>query len=110
MTNRYILVPPVSTPEGDPFWRVGDTQFVTGDGEPIPNFAVVEIHVSVPNAEQEARMFCDRLNGSPALHAGLDQKLDLVLEKLGRLLEPIIPFDLHEYRKRNGIRDLPGGG
>lgn len=61
--KRYILVPPVPAPEGDPFWRVGDTQYVTEDGEPIPNFPVVEIHKSVPNAEREARIFCDRLNG-----------------------------------------------
>lgn len=64
MTKRYILVPPVPAPEGDPSWRVGDTQFVTEGGEPIPDFAVVEIHETVPNAEEEARIFCDRLNGS----------------------------------------------
>ncbi len=40
----------------------------------------------------------------------LDQKLNLVLEKLALLLEPKVHFDAADYRRAKGLRDLPGGG
>lgn len=36
-------------------------------------------------------------------------RMDLVLEKLDRLLEPRSTFDSHEYLRRTGVSDLRGG-
>lgn len=38
------------------------------------------------------------------------EKLDLILAALARLEEPRSTFTIHEYLRRQGIRDLPGTG
>lgn len=58
MKNRYILDPPV--PNGEAWWDIADTE-----SEIEPNFEVASFSIHMPNAEQEARSLCDRLNGSP---------------------------------------------
>jgi hypothetical protein len=40
----------------------------------------------------------------------LEEEQDLIQQKLDLLLEPRSTFNVNDYMKRNGIRDLPGGG
>lgn len=59
--KRYRLLPPV--PDGLAWWYIADTQ-----SDVMPNFAVAEFSIHMPNAEQEAARLCDRLNGSEFLY------------------------------------------
>jgi hypothetical protein len=53
--TRYILTEPVK--DGYAWWSVRDTKSEHGI-----NFAVAEFYKYMPNAEQEAKALCDRLN------------------------------------------------
>ena len=56
--TRYQVIPPVTEPEGFPYWLV-----VAPGSEVMPNFAVVSIWKKLPKAEAIARELCRRLNG-----------------------------------------------
>lgn len=60
MSERYIVTEPV--PAGFSWWRVADT-FTKEQGNPMgQNFEVADFFRDMPNAEQEARALCRRLN------------------------------------------------
>ena len=54
---RYIVTAPVHG--GYAWWNVVDTHSTV-----MPNFTVATFFKDLPNAEQEARALCDRLNGA----------------------------------------------
>lgn len=57
---RYIVTKPV--PGGNAWWRVADT-FSAEQGNPMhENFGVADFFRDMPNAENEARELCNRLN------------------------------------------------
>lgn len=55
MTTRYIVTEPV--PHGNAWWRVADTQ-----NKHTENQTMADFFRDMPNAEQEARALCQRLN------------------------------------------------
>jgi hypothetical protein len=61
---RYIVTAPV--PGGFAWWRVADTFTVEQGNAMRENFGVADFFRDLPNAEQEARALCDRLNAHQA--------------------------------------------
>ncbi len=61
MENRYEVVPPPKN--GFRWWTVIDNKFIAqGSTIRTENFVVADFYIELPNAEKEAREFCDRLN------------------------------------------------
>lgn len=60
--DRYVVVPPVDSEEGYPYWRIEDLRQSDPARRAAGDFTTVEAWKGLPNVEAVIRQWCVELN------------------------------------------------